>query len=144
MPVKDLKPKKPRVDISELAKEWDNVPCIRDYLRGDNSPILFPEKTAISVKTASKAYVEELLAPILTRSSHLHKQPQPKVDDLREQLVLLYQKASRTIDVADQIIIGDSWYIRKFLVLVKERTRKEKVSTAPHLNLMTTMVREII
>lgn len=136
MPRKDVTAKKPRVDISRLAQEWDRVEAIREYLRGPGCPVLFPEGTKVIVKTTREAYVEELLTPILLRSASLTDFPQPKVHDLREQLVLLYKKASRTIDVDDKIIIDDSWYIRKFLVLVKSRARKEKVSTAPHLNLI--------
>ena len=44
---------------------------------------------------------------------------------------LLYQKVSR--EPVESEVISDSWHIRKFLSLVKNKAKKSLVSTAPHL-----------
>lgn len=124
--------KKPKVDIKGLANEWDNYPAVREYLRDPELLVLFPEKTSVNVRTASLPHVNAILEAILLRSATLDGHPQPTVVPLRKQLDLVYKKVGRTT-VDEAVIISDSWYIRKFLCLVKLKTRKELPSTAPCL-----------
>ena len=51
------------------------------------------------------------------------------MNPVREQIKLLYKKEKREPDTSE--IIGDSWHIRKFLELVKLKTKKEFVSAEP-------------
>ena len=131
--VKERVPKKTKVDISDLAKEWDSAEVIREYLRADSTRVLFDENISICIKHVGHAHVHAVLKPILLRTAGVELHPQPPVRQLRHQIGLLYQKAGRTT-VDEKAIIDDSWYIRKFLALVKMKTRKRLVSTAPHLN----------
>ena len=125
-------PKKPKVDTKGLANEWDNHPAVREYLRDPELLVLFPENTRVNVRTASFPYVNAILEAILLRSATLAGHPQPAVVPLRKQLELVYKKVGRTT-VDEAVIIADSWYIRKFLGLVKLKTRKLLPSTAPCL-----------
>ena len=126
-------PKKPRVPMADLAKEWDDSTAVRDYLRDNPSEPLFHENLKVTVKGASTQYVYEMLKALLLRSSGIESQPQPPVRALREQIALLYKKNSRT-PVASEVIT-DSWYIRKFMTLVKNKAGKQLVSRVPHLKI---------
>ena len=128
-------PKKPRVPTAGLAKEWDDSTAVRDYLRDNPQEPLFHEniKIKVTVKGASNQYVYDILKTILFRSSGIESQPQPPVRPLREQIACLYKKNSRTAVASE--VITDSWYIRKFLTLVKLKAGKQLVSRVPHLKI---------
>ena len=121
--------KKPKVDIRTLASEWDGLESVRTYLRDTPKQPLFHDNIKTNVRCACILYVFEMLKAILLRSCSVASQPQPSVNPLREQIKLLYKKAKREPDAGE--IIGDSWHIRKFLALVKLKTKKELVSTVP-------------
>ena len=75
------------------------------------------------------SFIFEMLRAILLRSCSVASQPEPSVNPVREQIKLLYKKEKREPDTSE--IIGDSWHIRKFLELVKLKTKKEFVSAEP-------------
>ena len=129
--VAERKAKKPRVPMKDLAKEWDHSECIREYLRDNPKEALFHDNIKVCVADASKAYIFSILEATLLRCAGVPTQPQPPVRPLREQIALLYQKVSR--EPVESEVISDSWHIRKFLSLVKNKAKKSLVSTAPHL-----------
>lgn len=119
---------KNKLDLSDLAHLLDAEESIRTHLRSEGSPVLFPEKTPVTIKGACEDQIHTLLKILLKRTVETEGRPQPPIHPLREQLALLYHKMSRNDD--DKTVIEDSWYIRKFLVLVKMKARKKKVSRA--------------
>ena len=121
----------PMLDVSALGNVLESVVDVRTWLRRDDSPALFPENTKISCKGACEPQIHATLKVLLNRTINQMGMPQPPVKPLREELVCLYKKVGRT--PTDEIIVSDSWYIRKFLSLVKTKTRKEKVSTESSL-----------
>ena len=122
-------PKKPRVNVNDLNKDWDQCESIRTYLRENPDKPLLHENVKHTVVFASKPWINDILYCILLRSCGVVGQPQPSVRALREQLALLYKRNKRDPD--DGIVIDDSWHIRKFLVLIKGKTKKQLVSTVP-------------
>ena len=78
-------------------------------------------------------HIHAALKVLLEKTVATQNKPQPPVHTLREQLALLYAKMSRPGD--DRTVIQDSWYIRKFLGLVKMKARKGKVSNETSLKL---------
>ena len=131
--VRERVPKRAKVPIHDIAKEWDSHEPIREYLRDDPKAVLFEEHINISIKHAGLPHINSLMSSLLLRVAGVDGHPQPPVRPLRHQINLLYQKAGRTI-IEEKTLIDDSWHIRKFFSLVKMKTRKKLVSTAPHLN----------
>ncbi len=121
----------PMLDVSTLGDVLESVVDVRTWLRSDDAPALFPEKTPISCKGACRPQIHATLKVLLNRTVNQMGMPQPPIQPLRDELVLLYKKVGRTPD--DSTIVSDSWYIRKFLSMVKMKTRKEKVSTESSL-----------
>lgn len=124
--------KKPKVNVRGLAAEWDDAGPVRQYLRENPDQPLFHETIKVCVKDAAVPHINAILKAILLRSCGLPKQPQPQVRALREQLTLVYKNSSRT--PSEDNIVTDSWFIRKFLVMIKNKANKHLVSTAPHLH----------
>lgn len=128
-------PRKAAVNCSGLANAWDGYAAIRDYLRdGGGVNVLFPDNTQVCVKAVSASHIYHTMHEICERVAMVSQQPQPSVGPLRDELIRLYKKAGRTSDL-DKIVIDDSWYIRKFFSLIKMKTRKRLVSTAPRRKL---------
>lgn len=127
--VLEKKPKKPRVNVKDLNKEWDQCESIRSYLRDNPTQPLLHENVKHTVVFACKPWINDLMHCILLRSCGVEGQPQPSVRALREQLALLYKRNKRDPD--EGAVIDDSWHIRKFLVLIKGKTKKSLVSTEP-------------
>ena len=121
------------MDVSDLASLLERSEAIRDHLRGDDNLVLFPEDTSVSIKSACDPHIHAALKVLLEKTVATQNKPQPPVHTLREQLALLYAKMSRPGD--DRTVIQDSWYIRKFLGLVKMKARKGKVSNETSLKL---------
>lgn len=125
-------PKKPKVNIRTLATEWDDIGAVRDYLGNNPNEALFHDNVKVGVKGACIDHIFAMLKVILLMCCSVPTQPQPSVRSLREQLALVYKKAKREPKDAD--VIGDSWFIRKFISLIKLKAKKGLVSTVPHLN----------
>jgi len=123
--------KKLKVDLRGLAAEWDSSELVRNYLRENPNEGLFHEGIDTRVKHASYGYINWILQAILLRSCGLQGQPQPRVRGLREQLSLLYKKNHRV--PKEKEVFEDGWHIRKFLVLIKNKTKKKLVSIVPGL-----------
>ena len=123
----------PMLDVEDLGNVLESVAAIRTWLRQDDVPALFPEKTPITVKGACYPQIHPLLKVLLNRTASQMGMPQPPIQPLRDELVILYKKCGRSI--VDDTIVSDSWYIRKFLSMVKMKVRKEKVSTESSLSL---------
>lgn len=122
---------KPKLDLSDLATELERQDSVRDHLRQDPVQDLFDEDAQVSVKHACLPHTHAILKNLMLRTVATEGMPQPPVAPLREALVHLYQKCSRS--PAESTIIRDSWYIRKFTAMIKMKTRKQKVSTVPCL-----------
>ncbi|CAL1131839.1 unnamed protein product [Cladocopium goreaui] len=115
-----------KLDVSDLGVLLEKEEAIRTHLR-DSENVLFAGETKESVKVACTAHINVLLRVVLTKVVETEGMPQPPIHPLRDQLELLYHKCGRVSVDTDQII-RDSWYVRKFVGLVKMKTRKEKVS----------------
>ena len=126
---------KSRVDLENLAIDWEKQEAIRDYLRGPdgegNKNLLFAANATESVVTACVPHVHALLSEILTRVAQEENRPQPQVDELRAEITSLYKRCSVVVDEAQ--VVHDSWLLRKFCTFVKMKVRLEKVSTVTHL-----------
>ena len=120
-----------KLDVSDLGVLLEKEEAIRTHLR-DSENVLFAGETKESVKVACTAHINVLLRVVLTKVVETEGMPQPPIHPLRDQLELLYHKCGRVSVDTDQII-RDSWYVRKFVGLVKMKTRKEKVSEEPSL-----------
>lgn len=118
---------KPKLPLEDLAKEWETDQCIRDHLRQEGM-VLFPEKLTESVKSSSLPHIHAVLKPLLLRTAETKGHPQPAVEPLRAELVKIYKRCSVMAPNEAQII-QDSWMIRRFLSLVKVKTRLHKVSS---------------
>lgn len=126
-------PKRAKVPIHDLAKDWDSHEPIREYLRDDPKAVLFDtDHISICIKHAGIPHINALMSSLLLRVAGVDGHPQPPVRPLRHQIFLLYQKAGRT-NIDEKTLIDDSWHIRKFHSLVKMKARKQLVSIAPHL-----------
>eukprot|EP00435_Cladocopium_sp_Y103_P073163 s89_g42.t1 len=116
--VKERVPKRAKVPIHDLAKEWDSEESIREYLRADPNRVLFEDHIDICIKHASLPHINSLMGCLLLRCAGVDGHPQPPVRALRQQLHLLYKKASR-VNIEEKTLIDDSWHVRKFISLVK-------------------------
>lgn len=126
---------KPRVDLENLALEWEKQEAIRNHLRGldgeGNKNILFATNASESVVAACVPHVHALMSEILNRIAQEETRPQPQVDELRDEISSLYKRCSVVVDEAQ--VIHDSWMVRKFCTFLKMKVRLEKVSTVTHL-----------
>lgn len=121
------------MDLSGLAGELEREPEIRGYLRKDSKEevVLFDDHIQDCVKHACFPHIHCILQIFLKKTIAVETMPQPPIHPLRDELRTLYNLCGREPD--DKTIIQDSWMIRKFLGLVKMKTRKAKVSTDPRL-----------
>ena len=123
---------KPKLDLTGLAQDLERCDAVREYLRNDSKPDLFDEATQQNVKDACKPHIHATLKNLITRTVGTDGWPQPPVHPLRDELRLLYQKCGRTPN--EGAIVHDSWHIRKFIGMVKMKTRKGKVSQVTQFN----------
>ena len=123
---------KSKLDVRDLGVLLEQDEVIRSHLR-DPENVLFAEGSKESIKVACQPHVHGLLRILLTKVANTEGMPQPAIHPLRDQLELLYKKCGRVSADPDQIV-RDSWYIRKFIGLVKMKTRNEKVSEEPSPN----------
>ncbi|CAK9118394.1 unnamed protein product [Durusdinium trenchii] len=118
------------MDVSNLGVLWETEQAIRDHLRSTadgDLQVLFKEKTKETVKDACVPHVHALLKIALQKTVETDGMPPPPIHPLREQLEQLYQRCGRT-GIGEDQIVADSWWVRKFIGLVKMKVRKRKVS----------------
>ena len=124
---------KPKVDLTGLASELENVESVRSYMRRDEKEPLFQVGVNVeSVHAVKDDHVYDILKVLLSRTAVVEGHPSLLVVPLREELATLYQKCSRVVD--DVTIHNDSWAIRKIIAFIKMKVRRCKVSTATLLN----------
>ena len=126
---------KVKMDVSNLGVLWETEQAIRDHLRSTadgDLQVLFKEKTKETVKDACVPHVHALLKIALQKTVETDGMPPPPIHPLREQLEQLYQRCGRT-GIGEDQIVADSWWVRKFIGLVKMKVRKRKVSEVPSL-----------
>ena len=117
------------MNVSGLAGGLERDPAVRAHLRSPGEVRLFEENIQDCVKHACFDHVHGLLVVMLHKTVAVETMPQPPIHPLRDEIRALYKLCGRSPE--DSTIIHDSWMIRKFLGLVKMKTRKEKVSTDP-------------
>ncbi len=117
------------MNVSGLAGGLERDPAVRAHLRSPGEVRLFEENIQDCVKHACFDHVHGLLVIMLHKTVAVETMPQPPIHPLRDEIRALYKLCGRSPE--DSTIIHDSWMIRKFLGLVKMKTRKEKVSTDP-------------
>ena len=116
---------KPKISLAGLSSVWEADAEIREHLRGEKA-VLFPQNLTETVKTACHKHIRAYLTPLLLKMAEMEGHPQPSVEPLREELKMLYQRMSKQVD--DGQIVHDSWMTRKFLGLIKMKTRIKKPS----------------
>jgi len=122
---------KPKVDLTDLAREWEQQLEVRNHLRKDGSTVLFHEKVGETVKDCCVPHIHAILKVLLLRTASVEGHPQASIHLLREEIDSLYKKCGRTPKEAD--VVRDSWMIRSLCKFTKMKTRIGKVSTVPHL-----------
>ena len=110
-------------DLTGLAAEWDEIPNIRQRLR--EGGVLIEEVSSKNVDIQTPAKYSDVLMPILHRMRAANKKL-PNIDDLRSEIAALLELSKR----ADDGIEKFGWLIRKNLVFIKMKVRRQEVSTA--------------
>ena len=112
-------------DISAIADAWDAAPGIRERLR--EGLTLFQEAgdKALDLKVAVRNGA--LLEPVLTRMRECNRKL-PGIDAVRHEVTSLLKLNRREIERCE--VESASWCIRKYVGLVKMKTRKVDPSTA--------------
>ena len=125
------------MDVSDLAKAWDDSEEIRGRLRSGGSLIHADTKDKILVKTTSlNACVLEPVLGLMAKASNMVEEgkspPSPAVEELREQVKELLEMSKREVEFT--AIDKAAWTIRKFIAFLKLKIRKRDVSTEPLLH----------
>ena len=123
---------KAKLDLTDLAQEWEKQIEVRNHLRKDGSTVLFHEKIGETVKDCCVPHIHAILKVLLLRTAQMEGHPQAPIQQLREEIDFLYKKCGRTPKESD--VVRDSWMIRSLCKFTKMKTRTGKVSTVPHLN----------
>ena len=110
-------------DLKGLAAEWDETPSIRQRLREGGA--LIEEVSTKNVDLQTPAKFNEVLMPILHRM-RLADKKLPCVEDLRSEIASLLDLSKRAANDIEKF----GWLIRKNLVFVKMKVRRQEVSIA--------------
>lgn len=116
--------------VNGIHLEWDRCDALRQHLRADGA-VLFGKTLNATVSNSCIPHIHGFLKTMLVRMAELPGRPQPHVEPLRDELALLYRTMSKQV-IDDTQIIHDSFMTRKFLGLVKMKTRIQKPSTDTH------------
>lgn len=123
---------KPVLDITDVAKQWDQCPVVRDRLRETKMVINGPACQDISTCVCFRG----ILVPLLERMALLEHRPVPNIDPLKEEVLSLFQMHKLATDTAlidDDNLAKTAWAIRKLCGFVKSKVRRQEVSTATRL-----------
>ena len=132
------------VPLDDLAKEWDEIPEVRNRIRASGQ-LLGPGSDKICQK--STIINKDVLAPVLGRmaasTGKARLPPSPAVEDLREQINELMVLSKQETDFAK--VDDAAWQIRRFTAFLKVKTRKQDVSNESRLHIvMSSFLRHFI
>ncbi len=126
-------PMSERLEISSLHAEWDSQEDIRGRLREGKDLLVEGRGEDISAVVSNLS----VLQPFITRMGLTETRPLPCVDDLRDQVELVYASNKRGNTPEDVPgVVAISWRIRKLLGFIKMKVRRGEVSLAPSLHTM--------
>ena len=117
-------------DISGMAAEWDACAEVRAHMREGGTLIKEVSEKNVDLKTPSR--FKHALKPLLVRMRADGKKL-PGIDDLRRELVALFESCK--MEASDADIDRPAWLLRKNLGFVKLKCRRLEVSIASQLNL---------
>lgn len=135
MPTKNRKCQHPILDVTDVAKQWDQDPDVRERLRVTKMVINGPACQDISTCVHHRG----LLLPILEKMALLENRPVPPIDPLKEEVFSLLKLHKLGTDkelASDDNLSKSAWAIRKLCGFVKSKVRRSEVSTATRLQVV--------
>ena len=125
------------LNIADIHEQWDSKPDVRGRLR-DGGGFLHPH-SGLCVDNQVCVLNKSILEPIICGMSSSPDRKLPGVGCLRNEIALCFRANKRVGKDVEACLAGDATHVRKLLSFVKAKVRREEVSLASHLNLLTTV-----
>lgn len=115
------------MNVSGLAKEWDEAESVRSRLR-QGGDLLDPESgPGEDIKTVVANY--DLVAPMVLRMSQHRKKAHPPIDGLTAEVQEVFSLSKRSPEPEYSAVRSLGWRLRYMVCFVKAKVRRKEPST---------------